>query len=134
MRRNGVGTALAVLGFLSIIVGLFSGIGRCAVAGAICPSPRPSEILAYGGLVVLVAGVLVLISSGWQGSVVSWVVAAVATFPATWTIYEIARQGPCLTVAGGIPLLMCNAIPFGLGQAGAPISSSSPLPSCWLAA
>lgn len=78
-----------------IMVGLFSGIGRCAVPGAPCPSPRPDAILAYGGVVLMVVGIVVLLRSGWRGSLASSAIAALAVVPVVWFLYEIARQEGC---------------------------------------
>src|SRR5690242_14114811 len=108
MRQMWIGVLLAAAGFLSIVVGLFSGIGGCYVPGAPCQSPRLDELLAYGGLVVLLVGIVTLGFAGWRGSVSSWVIAALAIVPATWTLYEIARQGPCVTAASGLLLAVCS--------------------------
>lgn len=124
MRAARGGVVLAAGGFASILIGLFSFVGRCAVPGAPCPSPRLSEVLTYGGLALLFAGIALLVLSGWRGRTGSWVLAAVATVPATWTFYEVARQGPCQTAASGLALTVCNAIPFGLGGVAAPLVSA----------
>ena len=90
-----IGAGAAILGFLLILVGLFSFFGRCAVPGAPCPSPSWNQVLAYLGLFVLGIGVATLVWSGWQGSAVSWVLAAAAIVPTTWYVYELARQRLC---------------------------------------
>jgi hypothetical protein len=99
MARTRTGALFALVGVVLIFVGTFSMIGRCAVPGAPCPSPRPSEIANYIGLVALVLGVGLLVRSGWHGSAAGWALAAVAVVPATWRIYEIARQGGCPLIA-----------------------------------
>lgn len=100
------GVAAAILGAMSIFLGVFGFAYRCAVPGVPCPSPSPNEILAYGGLVVLVVGVLLL--------------AAAATVPATWFLYEIVRQEGC-------PLLpdpdAAEACLGGFGEMTAPVIS-----------
>ena len=66
----------------------------------------------YAGLAVLPVGLVMLVRSGWRGSPGSWFVAAAGVFIGTWVFYELLRQGPCMTVASGLPLFICNAIPF----------------------
>ena len=95
MKPGRVGAAAAIVGVLLILVGLFSSFGRCAVPGAPCPSPSWNAVLAYVGLIVLVIGVGLLVSSGWRGSAGSWLLAAVAVVPAAWFAYELARQSLC---------------------------------------
>jgi hypothetical protein len=99
MGRTQAGVLIVLVGVVLIVVGLFSGIGRCAVPGAPCPSPRLSEIAAYSGVVALLFGLAVLVLSGWLGSIAASALAAVAAVPATWTVYEIARQSGCPLLA-----------------------------------
>ena len=86
---------VALLGVLLILVGFFFSIRRCAVPGVPCPSPSWNEVVYYLGVVVLVVGAAMLVWSGWRGSTASWVLAAVAVIPATWIVYELARQSLC---------------------------------------
>ena len=64
------------------------------------------------GLIALLVSLVLLVRSGWRGSPASWLAAAAGVFIGTWVLYELLRQGPCLTVASGIPLMICNVIPF----------------------
>lgn len=89
------GALAALLGIGMLIFGIFGFAGRCAVPGAPCPSPSWNQIVAYLGLLVLVIGVVTLVRSGWRGSAPSWVLAALAVVPATWFLYELARQKLC---------------------------------------
>ena len=99
MRNTRSGAIVALVGFLLIFVGLFSGIGRCAVPGAPCPEPGPDEIAAYLGLALLTVGIVLLVRAGWRGSAAAWVLAAVAVVPVVWFIYELLRQGICPMLA-----------------------------------
>jgi hypothetical protein len=92
---NRVGAIAALVGVIFILVGLFSSIGSCAVAGVPCPSPSWNEILAYLGAVVLLVGIATLVWSGWHGSAGSWMLAAVSAVPAIWFVYELGRQSIC---------------------------------------
>ena len=109
MSTTKAGTLAAVVGAASIFVGVFGYVGRCAVPGAPCPSPSPNEILAYGGLVLLVVGVMLLVRAGWRGSLAGWVVAAIASIPATWFVYEIVRQEGCPLLADPSAAQACLA-------------------------
>jgi len=93
--RPRTGAAVAFLGFLFILGGLFGSVGRCAVPGVPCPSPSWNEILAFLGLGILVIGIALLIWSGWRGSAAAWVLAAIAVVPAVWFLYELGRQELC---------------------------------------
>ena len=95
MRSVRAGAVTGIVGFLLILIGLFSLLGRCAVPGAPCPSPSPNEIAAYLGLALLVLGVILLLRAGWHGRAAGWMLAAVAIVPVTWFVYELARQGIC---------------------------------------
>jgi hypothetical protein len=95
MGRTTSGALMALAGFLLLFIGLFSGIGRCAVPGAPCPSPGPDEILAYSGIVLLVLGVALLLRAGMRGSPVGVALAALGAIRATWFIYELGRQSGC---------------------------------------
>jgi hypothetical protein len=99
MRSTRAGILAAVVGAVSVFVGVFGFVGRCAVPGAPCPSPSPNEIFAYGGLVLLVIGVVLLVRAGWRGSLAGWALAAVAAVPAAWFVYEIVRQEGCPLLA-----------------------------------
>src|SRR5258706_553906 len=113
MNRGG---ALLVIAFLLIGYGIF-GMDR---------SGTTTAATYYAGVVVLAICLVLLIRSGWRGNGGSWFVAAAGVFIATWVLYELVRQGPCLSVAGGIPLLICNAIPFS--ETAAPqLSAAAPL-------
>jgi hypothetical protein len=123
MSMTRVGILAAVVGAVSIFVGVFGFMGRCAVPDAPCPSPSPNEIFAYGGLVVLVIGMALLIRAGWRGSLAGWAVAAAASVPATWFAYEVARQEGCPLLADSNAAQACltafgemtaPAISFGL--------------------
>jgi hypothetical protein len=109
MTRTKAGILAAVVGAVSVFVGVFGFMGRCAVPGAPCPSPSPNEIFAYGGLVLLVIGVVLLVRAGWRGSLVGWALAAVAAVPATWFVYEIVRQEGCPHLADPIAAQACLA-------------------------
>jgi hypothetical protein len=99
MSSTKAGILAAVVGAVAVFVGVFGLMGRCAVPGAPCPSPSPNEIFAYGGLVILVIGVLLLVRAGWRGRLEAWVAAAVAAVPATWFAYEVVRQEGCPLLA-----------------------------------
>jgi hypothetical protein len=99
MNTTRAGILAAVVGAVSIFVGVFGFMGRCAVAVAPCPSPSPNEIFAYGGLVALVVGVALLVLAGWRGSLRGWALAAVGSVPATWFTYEVVRQEGCPLIA-----------------------------------
>lgn len=118
--RAAAGAMFALVGLLMIFLGLFSFIGRCAVPGAACPSPRPSEVLAYGGVLVLAVGVTLLFSSAWRGSLPSSVLSAVATIPLTWVLYEIVRQSGCPLIADPG---MASACFTAFGEMTAPVLS-----------
>jgi hypothetical protein len=120
MSTTKAGILAAVVGASSIFVGVFGFMGRCAVPGAPCPSPSPNEIFAYGGLVVLVIGVALLVRAGWRGSLAGWALAAVASVPATWWIYEIVRQEGCPLLADSNSVQACLA---AYGEMTAPIIS-----------
>jgi hypothetical protein len=99
MSSTKAGILAAVVGAVSVFVGVFGFMGRCAVPGAPCPSPSPNEMLAYGGLVLLAIGVVLLVRAGWRGSLAGWVAAAIAAVPATWFVYEVVRQEGCPLLA-----------------------------------
>lgn len=99
MNTTRAGVIAAVVGAGSVFLGVFGFMGRCAVPGAPCPSPSPNEIFAYGGLVVLVVGVVLLARAGWRGRLGSSALAAVAAVPATWLAYEVLRQEGCPLLA-----------------------------------
>jgi hypothetical protein len=94
-----LGIVLAVVGAASMFEGVFGFIGRCANPGAPCPSPSPSEIIAYGGLILLAMGLALLVRAGWRGSLAAWALAAVAAVPAAWFLYETVRQKGCPLLA-----------------------------------
>lgn len=124
MNATKTGALMALAGSALIFVGLFGMLGRCAVPGAPCPSPSAGEIAAYGGLVILVLGVFILVRSGWRGHLASSVLGALAAVPATWTFYEIVRQGiplpgigvldemtaPVLSAAVALTILLVGAM------------------------
>lgn len=120
MGMTRIGALAALAGVLLIFVGLFSGIGGCYVPGAPCPSPSAGEISAYLGIVVLVFGFVVLVRSSWRGSLASSAFAAVAIIPATWTLYEIARQDGCPLLADPAVVSTCLA---AYGEMTAPVLS-----------
>jgi hypothetical protein len=95
MARTRTGALVALAGVLLLLVGLFSGIGRCAVPGAPCPSPGPDEILAYSGIALLIVGIALLLRAGMRGSPASVALAALGAIPATWFLYELGRQSGC---------------------------------------
>jgi hypothetical protein len=86
---------MAGVGVLLIFFGLFSMADRCAVPIAPCPRPRPTEIVAYAGLLILILAVGLLMRSARRGSLAGAASAAAASVPATWFLYEILRQGLC---------------------------------------
>jgi hypothetical protein len=88
------GALVALLGVGLINFGLFTFVARCR-PGVPCPSPSLNEVAAYLGLVVLIIGVAMLVHSGWHGSAAGWMLAAAGTVPATWFVYELARQKLC---------------------------------------
>lgn len=96
MLRNGTRAAatMAVVGVLLIFFGLFGMFDRCGLS-APCPRPRPSEIVAYAGLIVLVIGTGLLLRLARRGSLAAALCAAAASVPATWFLYEVLRQGLC---------------------------------------
>ena len=114
------GLLAAVIGSISIFMGIFGFMGRCAPPGARCPSPTLSEIFGYGGLVILVIGVLLLIRAGWRGNLTGSALAAVASVPATWWTYEIARQEACPLLAEPITVQACLS---AYGEMTAPVLS-----------
>lgn len=101
---------MALIGSLLIFVGVFGMLGRCAVPGAPCPSPSPGEVAAYGGLIVLVLGVFILVRSGLRGSLASSALGALAAIPATWTLYEVVRQGVPLPGIGVLEEMTAPAL------------------------
>jgi hypothetical protein len=102
LRLMNRGGALLVLAVLLLGYGFF-GMDR---------SGTTTATAYYAGLVVMPISLALLFRSGWRGSSGSWFVAAAGVFTATWVLYELLRQGPCMTVGTGLPLLICNAIPF----------------------
>jgi hypothetical protein len=120
MTRAGV--LAAVLGSLLVFLGVFGFMGRCAVPGAPCPSPSLNEILAYGGLAVLLTGVTLLTWAGWRGRVAGSALAAIASVPATWFIYEVVRQEGCPLLANPIAAQACLT---AYGEMTAPVISVS---------
>lgn len=114
------GVLTAVVGASLIFVGVFGFASRCAVPGAPCPTPSPNEILAYGGLVVLVIGVALLVRAGWHGSLVGSALAAVGAVPAAWFIYEIVRQEGCPLLADPVAAQACLG---AYGEMTAPVIS-----------
>lgn len=101
------GMALLGAAFLLLVYGIF-GFDRSGTTTS----------AAYDiGLVALAVSLGLLIRSGWRGSSASWFSAAAGAFIGTWVLYELLRQGPCLTVASGLPLLICDAIPFSASAA-----------------
>lgn len=114
------GLLAAVIGSLLVFMGVFGLMGRCAVPGAPCPSPSLNEIFGYGGLVVLVIGVALLMRAGWRGNLTGSALAAVASVPATWRTYEIARQEGCPLLADPITAQACLA---AYGEMTAPVVS-----------
>jgi hypothetical protein len=98
IARTRLGALIALAGFLLILVGLFSGIGGCYVPGVPCPSPRLDEIFGYSGLALLLIGIGLLLRAGWRGSLRGSLFAAVAAVPATWFLYELARQSGCVLI------------------------------------
>lgn len=114
-----VGALAAVLGVLLILVGLFS-FGGCARPGVPCPSPSWNEVVAYLGIVVLILGLGMLVWSGWRGSRASWALAAVAAVPATWIVYELARQSVCPLLSDPALSLACLT---AFGEMTAPVLS-----------
>lgn len=92
------GALAALLGVGLITFGVFGfpfGFGSCRRPGVPCPSPSLNEVAAYLGLVVLIIGVVMLVRSSWHGGVSGWLLAAAGAVPATWYIYELARQNLC---------------------------------------
>jgi hypothetical protein len=114
-----VGALTALLGVLLITVGVFS-FGGCARPDVPCPSPTWNEVIAYLGVVALFVGIGMLVWSGWRGSRVSWVLAAVAAVPATWFIYELARQSICPMLSDPASLRACLT---AYGEMTAPVLS-----------
>lgn len=89
------GAVAALLGVGLINFGVFGLAGRCARPGVPCPSPSLNEVAGYLGLVVLIIGVVMLGRSGWHGGASGWLLAAASAVPATWFVYELARQKLC---------------------------------------
>lgn len=116
-----VGAVTALIGAVLIFFGLFGFFGRCAVPGVRCPSPSVNEVLAYTGLLILVLGVTILLWSGWRGSVTGWVLAAAATVPAVWFVYELARQSLCPLLSDPAASRACLA---AYGEMTAPVLSA----------
>ena len=109
MSGTKAGILAAVIGAVSVFMGVFGFVGRCAVPGASCLSPSANEIFAYGGLVLLVIGVGLLVRAGWRGSLAGWAFAAAAAVPATWFVYEIVRQEGCPLLADPNAAQVCLA-------------------------
>lgn len=93
--RTRAGALAALLGVGLITFGVFGFAGRCGRPGVPCPSPSLNEVAAYLGLVVLIIGVVMLVRSGRRGSALDWLLAAAGMVPATWFVYELARQKLC---------------------------------------
>jgi len=93
-RTTRAGALAALFGAVLVLVGLFLPFSRCG-PGVPCPSPSWNALVAYLGLIVLVVGVAMLVWAGWRGSRLSWMLAAAASVPATWFVYEVARQNLC---------------------------------------
>ena len=110
MSATKAGALIALVGSVLIFVGLFGMLGRCAVPGAPCPSPSLGEVAAYGGLLLLVLGVLILVRSGLRGNLASSALGAVAALPATWTLYEVLRQGVPLPAIGVLDEMTAPAL------------------------
>jgi len=104
-----LGIVAAAAGACSIFLGVFGFVGRCAVPNTPCPSPSPNTIFSFGGLVVLVFGVVLLLRAGWHGSMVGWVLAAIGVAPGTWFVYEIVRQRGCPLLADAVAARACLA-------------------------
>lgn len=117
-----MGVLAAVFGSLLIFLGVFGFMGRCGALGTACPFPSVNEILAYGGLAVLLTGVILLIRAGWRGSVAGSALAAIASVPATWFIYEIVRQEGCPLLADPVAVQACLG---AYGEMTAPVISYS---------
>ena len=115
-----LGVLTAGVGVSLIFVGVFGFASRCAVPGVPCPTPSPNEILAYGGLVVLVIGVALLFRAGWHGSLVGSALGAVGAVPAAWFVYEIVRQEGCPHLADPVDAQACLA---AYGEMTAPVIS-----------
>ena len=118
MIRGGV--LAAVVGALLVFLGVFGFMGRCAVPGAPCPSPSLNEILAYGGQAVLLTGVILLCRAGWRGRFAGSALAAIASVPTTWFIYEVVRQEGCPLLADPKAAQACLA---AYGEMTAPVIS-----------
>lgn len=117
-----LGVLAAVVGSLLIFLGLFGFMSRCAAPGARCPSPSLNEILACGGLALLLTGVILLLRAAWRGSVTGSALAAIASVPATWFIYELVRQEGCPLLADPVAVQACLA---AYGEMTAPVISYS---------
>ena len=110
MSATKTGTLIALVGSLLIFVGLFGMLGRCARPDVPCPSPSLGEVSAYGGLLVLVFAVFILVRSGLRGNFSSAALGAVAALPATWTLYEVVRQGVPLPGIGVLDEMTAPAL------------------------
>ena len=115
-----LGVVMAVVGASAMFMGVFGFARRCAVPGAPCPTPSPTSILAFGGLLILVIGVALLVRAGWHGSLVGSALAAVGAVPAAWFIYELMRQKGCPLLADPDAAQACLA---AYGEMTAPIIS-----------
>jgi hypothetical protein len=115
-----IGLLAAAIGSFMVFMGVFGFMGRCAVPGAPCPSPNLNEIFGYGGLVILVIGVILLMRAGWRGNLAGAALAAVASVPATWWTYEIVRQERCPLLADPLTAQACLA---AFGEMTAPVIS-----------
>lgn len=113
---------LAIFGFLALFFGLFSGVGGCYVPGVPCPSPRLDEIIGYSGLALLLIGFVLLLRSGWRGSLSGSVLAAIAVVPAVWFIYELVRQSGCPLIGDLAAQRTCLE---SFGEMTAPVLSST---------
>jgi hypothetical protein len=107
MTKSGI--AAAVFGAGSIFIGVFGFVGRCAVPNTPCPSPSPNTIFSFGGLIVLIFGVALLLRAGWRGRVAAWVLAGIAAAPGTWFVYEVVRQHGCPLIADAVAARACLA-------------------------
>jgi hypothetical protein len=103
-----VGILAAVVGAVSVFEGVFGSLGRCAVPGAPCPSPSPNEIFAYGGLVLLVIGVALLVRAGWRGSVAGSTFAAVAAIPGSGSSTKSCDRRAARTSLIGMPRTLAS--------------------------
>lgn len=120
MSQAKAGILAAAVGAVSVFAGVFGFLGRCAVPGAPCPSPSPNEIFAYGGLVLLLIGVALLVRESYRGRLAAGALAAVAAIPAAWFVYEVVRQEGCPLLADANAAQACLA---SFGEMTAPIIS-----------